>query len=70
MAILAELIVGAPVVYEFIVHSYVYKVPSAILASSLMVISLLTFCVGLILDNMVRLHKFDYQLKLLRSRRS
>lgn len=48
---------GIPVISEFIKTGYIHKVPSAILASSLMVLSIISFFSGLILDTNVRHHK-------------
>ena len=46
-------IVGIPPVIEFLEGGYVYRVPSAILAAALEIISFLLFAVGLILDSTV-----------------
>lgn len=48
----AAIAVGIPPIAEFVRYRFVYKVPSAILASGLAVISVLTFICGLILDTM------------------
>jgi glycosyltransferase involved in cell wall biosynthesis len=45
-----SLIFGIPPIIEFFRFHYVYKVPSAILASGLMLMAILTFAIGLILD--------------------
>jgi len=49
--VLLALIVGFPVVQEYILYDYVYRVPSAVLSASLMIFSLLTFITGIILDS-------------------
>lgn len=59
------LLIGLPVIIEFIKTRYITKVPSAVLASGLMIISILFFTVGFILDSIIKLHRYDYELKLL-----
>ena len=56
------LIVGIPVIYEYIAYKYVYKIPSAILASVLMMISLLLVSLGLILDHQTNIDKKNHEL--------
>lgn len=56
---------GAPVLVEFIRTQFVSHVPLAILATGLMIFSLLLFSVGLILNTVVKLHKADYEQRLL-----
>lgn len=48
--VLFGLLIGIPVLVEFNKFHYVYKVPSAVLAASLMIIAMLTMVTGLILD--------------------
>ena len=57
-------LIGIPVIYEYIQFRYIFKVPSAILATGLMILSLLFFAIALILDTIVRIQKFNYILKL------
>ena len=45
-----SLIIGIPVIVEYGRYHFVYKVPSAILASALAINAFLLFCIGLILD--------------------
>lgn len=59
------LLAGLPVVFEFLRTQYVSHVPLAILATGFMIFSLLLFSVGLILNTVVKLHKIDYELRLL-----
>ena len=47
---IAGLIVGIPVIVEFVNTAYINKVPSAILAASLIVIAFIILLVGVILD--------------------
>ncbi len=59
------LIIGFPVLIEFFKTLYITKVPSAILASGLIIISVLLCGIGIILDSVVKYHRYDYELKLL-----
>lgn len=49
---LVAIAVGTPAIVEFIRFNYVYKVPSAILASGLAIVAVLMLVCGLILDTM------------------
>ena len=51
-------------IYEYITMEYVYKVPTAILALGLVIIALLLFCCGLILDYIVQIEKKNAILKI------
>lgn len=57
------ILLGIDPVLEFIEYRYVYKIPSAILATGLMIFSLLFFAVGVILDTIVRYEKFNFELR-------
>ena len=57
------LLLGIDPVMEFIEFQYVYKVPSAILATGMMIFSLLFFAIGLILDTIVRYEKFNFEMR-------
>jgi glycosyltransferase involved in cell wall biosynthesis len=59
-----SLLVGARVIVEYVLYSYVYAIPSAILATGLVLLSVLCVSVGLILDTVVRLHHADFALRL------
>ena len=50
ICIIFGLIMGTPVIMEYIHFQYIYKVPSAVLAASLMIIAVLLFITGLIMD--------------------
>jgi len=65
---LLSLISGLPVISEFIQTSYVTKIPSAILAVGLMLISFISFFMGLLLDTIARQHKDNFELFRLRER--
>lgn len=58
------LIVGVPVLVEFAKTSYITKVPSAILAVGLVMVSMLTFISGIILDTIVKNQRANYELYL------
>ena len=60
------LLVGMPVILEFVTTSFVSKVPSAILAVGFMVISILSLVCGVILDTIVKNNKMNYELYLTR----
>jgi glycosyltransferase involved in cell wall biosynthesis len=59
----AGAVLGIDPILEFIEFRYVYKVPSAILATGLMIFSLLFFAIGLILDTISRYEKFNFELR-------
>jgi glycosyltransferase involved in cell wall biosynthesis len=61
---IAAIIVGIPPIIEFIKFHYVYKVPSAILASGLMMFASLSFAIGLILDTIAINDKKHLQIEL------
>jgi glycosyltransferase involved in cell wall biosynthesis len=63
---LLSLIIGIPVVFEFIQYDYVYKVPSAILSAALMLLSTLFLICGLILDTVVNIQRQNFEISLLR----
>lgn len=58
------ILVGIPVVTEFIKIRYVSKVPSAILAVGFVVLSSIFFICGFVLDTIVKQHREDYELML------
>lgn len=62
---LLGLILGLPVVLEFIATAYITKVPSAILATGLMVFSIVAAAIGLILHTITRFHQLEYELKVI-----
>jgi glycosyltransferase involved in cell wall biosynthesis len=61
-----SLVSGLPVLYEFFQSGYIAKLPSAILAVGLMLISILFLFSGFILDTVVKQHRENYQLQLVR----
>ena len=60
------LIIGIPVIIEFFSTSYITKVPSAILATGIITLSVIIGQCGVILHTVVKNHKEDYELNLLR----
>lgn len=61
-----SLLVGIPVVAEFFKTSYITKVPSAVLATGLMIIAVLVEQCGIILETVVKVNRENYELNLLR----
>ena len=59
------LISGMPVLIEFAKTHYITKLPSAVLATGLMMISSISLQCGLILDTIVKANKEKYELNLL-----
>ncbi|MFB5661960.1 glycosyltransferase family 2 protein [Alteribacillus sp. HJP-4] len=58
------LAVGIPVITEFIATDFITKIPSAILAVGLIILSVLLFICGLILDTVASSHKKQYEIEL------
>lgn len=58
------LIVGVPVIVEFVQTAYVSKVPSAILAVGLMLNSFILFAAGLIMDAIKNKSRFAYECQM------
>ncbi len=61
--LLGGLFLGVFPVIEYLKFNYVHKVPTAILSVSLVVISLLLFSCGLILDTLIKIDKKNTKLK-------
>lgn len=64
--IIIGLIVGIPVIIEFAEYRYITKVPSAILATGIMTVSLIIAQCGVILDTIAKHHREDFEHELLR----
>ena len=60
------LIVGVPVIYEFFKTSYITKIPSSVLATGLILLSVIIGQCGVVLDTIVKQHREKYELELLR----
>jgi len=65
LIMLLGIIVGIPVIMEFIKYKYIYKIPSAILATGLEILAIIIFQCGAILDTIVKQHKEEYEFKLI-----
>ena len=63
--ILLGIIIGAPVIMEFIKYRYIYKIPSAILAPGLEILAIIILQCGVILDTIVKQHREDYEINLI-----
>lgn len=59
------LLIGMPVIIEFIQTAYITKVPSAILASGIMIIAVLLIMLGLIIDHQANKEKREHELYVL-----
>lgn len=64
--ILLGLASGLPPILDYIQYRYVYHVPLAILAVGLIILSMLFFSVGLILDTVAKFHRLEFELHLSR----
>lgn len=62
---LLGILVGIPVLTEFVKYKYIYKVPSAILATGLVILSIIVFQCGIILDTIVKQHRENYEFRLI-----
>lgn len=59
---LVGLIIGMPVIIEFIETAFITKIPSAILAASLFIIAFILFVVGIILDSLKNQTQLLFQM--------
>ncbi len=64
--VILGLIVGIPVIVEFLKTGIITKMPSAILATGIMIFSLITAQCGVILDTVVKQNRENYELQLSR----
>lgn len=58
------LLVGIPVIVEYFSTHYVFKVPSAILAVGFIILAMLSYICGLILDTVVSNSRKQYEMEL------
>ena len=65
---LLSMFAGIPVIIEFVQTSLVSKIPSAILAVGLMLISMMSLFMGFMLDTIVRQHRENFELSRLNRR--
>lgn len=61
--LIASLLVGTPVILEYVREAYVYKVPSAVLAAILGAVSVILFNTGIILDTIATNDKKSWLYK-------
>ncbi len=62
---LLGIIIGIPVILEFVKYRYIFKIPSAILATGLEILAMIILQCGVILDTIVKQHREDYELNLI-----
>lgn len=62
--LLISLILGGFPIYEFLTEGYVHRVPTAILATGIALIGLISFTAGLILDSIMRVDRKNTQLRI------
>jgi glycosyltransferase involved in cell wall biosynthesis len=60
----AGVLVGFPVILEFAETRYVYKIPSAILSSGLMILAIVSFSNGIILDSINKTDQENFEREL------
>lgn len=60
------LLIGIPVIQDWIQHQYIYRVPLAILAASVEVLALILMGIGLNLDSITHQQKLNFELQLLK----
>lgn len=61
---LLGLVVGLPVIQEFALTGLISKLPSAVLATGLMILSALAFTAGFMLDTITRQNRMHYELMI------
>ena len=64
--VIIGLLIGLPVIIEFTKTGYITKMPSAVLATGVMIFAIVIAQCGVILDTVVKLHRQEYELELLR----
>ena len=60
------LVFGIPVIVEFFKTRYITKIPTAVLATGIIILSVIIGQCGVILDTVVKHHRESYELQLLR----
>ncbi len=63
---LVSLFFGLPVIFQYFKIKFISKIPSAVLASSCMILSAIILLFGMYLDTVVKINKENFQLNLLR----
>lgn len=64
-SLILGILVGTPPILEYFKFSYVYKVPSAILATGLVLVSMIAYTLAIILSGIKREHRKSYELQVL-----
>ena len=64
--VIIGLIIGVPVIVEFAKIRYITKVPSAVLATGIMIFAIITLQCGVVLDTVVKQNREKYEIDLLR----
>jgi glycosyltransferase involved in cell wall biosynthesis len=64
--LIAGLITGIPVLYEYYLTQYITKVPSAILATGFMIFSFTSLSIGINLHSITRYHQVKYELEMVK----
>lgn len=62
LLLLASLAAGSAPIYDYLQYRYVYRVPLAVLAAALAIVSILTFFVGIILETVRKYHGETFEL--------
>jgi glycosyltransferase involved in cell wall biosynthesis len=62
LSFIVSLVVGMPVIFEFIRTGFILKIPSTILATGLAMVSILLFAIALILDSIARNSVIHFEL--------
>ncbi|MBM9502473.1 glycosyltransferase [Leptospira sp. 201903071] len=62
----ASIVFGLPSILDYIKFRYVYHVPLAILATGLMIVSLINLSIGLILHTVSKIQRFNFELQILK----
>lgn len=65
LSFVAGIVISIPVIYEYIEFRYIYRIPSAVLSTGFMIVAMLFFAIGLILDTVEKFQRFNYELNLL-----
>ena len=64
--VIIGLIIGVPVIVEFAKIRYITNVPSAVLATGIMIFAIITLQCGVVLDTVVKQNREKYEIDLLR----
>ena len=64
--LLIGLIIGIPVIIEFAKTGYITKLPSAVLATGVMIFSIIIAQCGVVLDTVVKQNRENYEIQVLR----